>query len=173
MLQIFVNPRYDFLGKRRWAYLVSALIVLAGLAHIGYRGGLQYGIDFAGGTLVQVRFQQGTTVDAVRSALDRVRLGDSVIQQFGDPQEYLIRLPAASGGLDEVSKRVEGGRREAGLPAFEVRRLGVGGRRHARGGGGKKGGADPPRRQINYPDTRRPSGLSSILSRSRRVRQDY
>lgn len=122
MLQIFVNPRYDFIGKRRWAYLVSALIVLAGLAHIGYKGGLQYGIDFAGGTLVQVRFQQGTTVEAVRSALDRVRLGDSVIQQFGDPQEYLIRVPAGSGGLDEVSKRVEGGLREAGLPGFEIRR---------------------------------------------------
>ncbi len=123
MLQIFVSPRYDFIGKRRWAYLLSALVTLAGLGHIAYKGGLQYGIDFAGGTLVQVRFQQGTTVDAVRSALDRVRLGDSVIQQFGDPQEYLIRVPAGSGVLEEVSKRVEGGLREAGLPGFEIRRL--------------------------------------------------
>ncbi|MBI4010873.1 MAG: protein translocase subunit SecF [Candidatus Rokubacteria bacterium] len=122
-MQIFANPRYDFIGKRRWAYLVSAVVVLAGLAHIAYRGGLQYGIDFAGGTLAQVRFQQATTVDAVRSALDRVRLGDSVIQQFGDAQEYLIRVPAGTGGLEEVSKRVEGGLREAGLPGFEIRRL--------------------------------------------------
>src|SRR5262245_35834294 len=123
MLQIFVDPRYNFISKRRWAYLLSVLVTLAGLAHIAYKGGLQYGIDFAGGTLVQVRFQQGTTVDAVRGALDRVRLGESVIQQFGDPQEYLIRVPAGSGGLEEVSKRVEGGLREAGLPTFEVRRL--------------------------------------------------
>lgn len=123
MFQIFVSPRYDFIGKRRWAYLVSAGFILAGLLHIAYRGGLQYGIDFAGGTLVQVRFERGATVDAVRSALERVRLGESVIQEFGDPQEYLIRVPAGTGGLEEVSKRVEGGLRDGGLPQFEVRRL--------------------------------------------------
>jgi preprotein translocase SecF subunit len=122
MLQIFTNPRYDFIGKRRWAYLLSALVTLTGLGHIAYRGGLQYGIDFAGGTLVQVRFQQAITVEAVRSALDRVRLGDSVIQEFGDAQEYLIRVPAASGTLEEVSRRVESGFGEAGLPGFEIRR---------------------------------------------------
>jgi preprotein translocase SecF subunit len=123
MLQIFVSPKYDFIGKRRWAYLLSALVTLAGLAHIAYKGGLQYGIDFAGGTLIQVRFQQAATVDGVRKALDRVRLGEGVIQEFGDRQEYLIRVPAGSGGLEEVSKRVESGLREAGLPGFEVRRL--------------------------------------------------
>ncbi|MBI2466840.1 MAG: protein translocase subunit SecF, partial [Candidatus Rokubacteria bacterium] len=123
MLQIFVSPRYDFIGKRRWAYLVSAGFILAGLLHIAYRGGLQYGIDFAGGTLVQVRFERAATVDAVRSALERVLLGESVIQEFGDPQEYLIRVPAGTGGLEEVSKRVEGGLRDGGLPQFEVRRL--------------------------------------------------
>jgi preprotein translocase SecF subunit len=123
MLQIFVNPRYDFIGKRRWAYMISLIITLAGLLHIVYKGGLQYGIDFAGGTLVQVRFAQATTVDGVRHALDRVKLGESVIQQFGDPQEYLIRVPAGSGNLEDVSKRAQAGLSEAGLPAFEVRRL--------------------------------------------------
>ncbi len=123
MLQIFVSPKYDFISKRRWAYLLSALVTLAGLGHIAYKGGLQKGIDFAGGTLIQVRFQQATTVDDVRKALDRVRLGEGVIQEFGDRQEYLIRVPAGGGGLEEVSKRVESGLREAGLPGFEVRRL--------------------------------------------------
>jgi preprotein translocase SecF subunit len=123
MLQIFVNTNYDFIGKRRWAYVISIVVTLAGLAHIAWQGGLRYGIDFSGGTLVQVRFQQTTTVDAVRNALDRVRLGDSVIQQFGDAQEYLIRIPAASGPLEETSKKVEQGLREAGLPSFEERRL--------------------------------------------------
>jgi len=122
MLQIFVNPRYDFIGKRRWAYLLSAAFVFIGLAHIAYRGGLQYGIDFAGGTLVQVRFERATTVDGVRRALERVRLGESVIQEFGDPREYLIRVQVG-GELGEVSKRVESGLKDAGLPGFEVRRL--------------------------------------------------
>jgi preprotein translocase subunit SecF len=124
MLQIFVNTRYDFIGKRRWAYLVSALAVLLGLAHIVYQGGLRYGIDFSGGTLVQVRFQEATTVEAVRTALARVQAAESVIQEFGDAREYLIRLPAASGTLQTVSQRVEQGLRQApGLPPFEVRRL--------------------------------------------------
>jgi preprotein translocase SecF subunit len=123
MLQIFVNPKYDFIGMRRWAYVLSAAVTLAGLAHIAYKGGLQYGIDFAGGTLMQVRFEKAVTVDQVRTALDRVRLGESVIQQFGDPQEYLVRVPAGAGGLDVVSKRLDTGFREAGLPTFEVRRL--------------------------------------------------
>jgi preprotein translocase subunit SecF len=123
MLQIFVNTHYDFIGKRRWAYLLSTVVTLAGLAHIVWQGGLHYGIDFSGGTLVQVRFQQATTVDSVRAALDRVRLGDSVIQQFGDLREYLIRVPAGGGTLEEISRRVDEGLRGASLPAFEVRRL--------------------------------------------------
>lgn len=123
MLQIFVNPRFDFISKRRFAYVVSIAFVLIGVAHIAIRGGLLYGIDFAGGTLVQVRFERPGTVEAVRGALSRVGLGDSVIQEFGDPQEYLIRVPAGSDTLEEVSQRVEGALREAGLPGFEVRRL--------------------------------------------------
>ena len=123
MLQVFVNTKYDFIGKRRWAYLLSIAVTLAGLLHIAWQGGLRYGIDFAGGTLVQVRFEQATTVDTVRKALDGVKLGDSVIQAFGDAQEYLIRVPAGAGSLEETSKRVDGGLRQAGLPGFEVRRL--------------------------------------------------
>jgi preprotein translocase SecF subunit len=123
MLQIFVNARYDFIGKRRRAYLVSVVAVLVGLGHIALQGGLRYGIDFSGGTLVQVRFQQPITVDAVRGALTRVQAAESVIQEFGDAQEYLIRVPAGGGTLEDVSRRVDQGLRAAGLPPFEVRRL--------------------------------------------------
>jgi preprotein translocase SecF subunit len=50
-------------------------------------------------------------------------MGESVIQEFGDAQEYLIRIPASTGALEETSKRVEQAVKEAGLPGFEVRRL--------------------------------------------------
>jgi preprotein translocase SecF subunit len=123
MLQMFVNTSYDFVRWRRWAYVVSAVAVLASLGHIALQGGLRYGIDFAGGTLIQVRFEQPTTVEAVRGALAAVQAGESVIQEFGETREYLIRVPAATGGLEEVAKRVDGGLRKAGLPGFEVRRL--------------------------------------------------
>jgi len=123
MLQILVNTHFDFVRWRRWAYLISGVAIALSLAHIAYQGGLRYGIDFAGGTLMQIRFEQPITVDALRQALGRVQAGESVIQEFGDAQEYLIRVPVGSGSLDEVSKRVDGGLRQAGLPGFEVRRL--------------------------------------------------
>lgn len=123
MLQIFATPRYDFVGKRRWAYLLSAIVVLAGVGHIAWRGGLAYGIDFSGGTLVQIRFERPLAVAQVRGALQRVNLGDSIIQELGDPREYLIRIPAGSGDQQAASQRVEEGVRAAGLPGFEVRRL--------------------------------------------------
>lgn len=123
MLQVFVGTRYDFLGKRRWAYLLSGAVVALSLLHVAWQGGLRYGIDFSGGTLVQVRFERPASVQAVRAALGRVQAGESVIQEFGDAREYLIRVPGGSGGLDEVSRRIDGGLRQAGLPGFEVRRL--------------------------------------------------
>jgi preprotein translocase SecF subunit len=123
MLQILVNTQFDFVRWRRRAYLISAIAILIGLAHIAYSGGLRYGIDFSGGTLLQVRFERPVTVDAVRAALAKVQAGESVIQEFGDAQEYLIRVPVGGGALEEVSKRIDGGLRQVGLPGFEVRRL--------------------------------------------------
>jgi preprotein translocase SecF subunit len=123
MLQILVNTRYDFIQWRRWAYLVSAIAIAVSLGHVAYTGGLRYGIDFSGGTLIQVRFERPTTVEAVRGALSRVQAGESVIQEFGDTQEYLIRVPVGTDTLDSIAKRIDGGLRQAGLPGFEVRRL--------------------------------------------------
>ena len=55
MIEMFHNPKYDFIGKRRWAYLVSLAAVLISLTSMVVRGGLRYDIDFTGGTLIQVR----------------------------------------------------------------------------------------------------------------------
>jgi preprotein translocase SecF subunit len=123
MLQVFVNTRYDFIRRRRLAYAVSAAAVAVSLLHIAWSGGLRYGIDFSGGTLIQTRFERPVTVDAVRGALGGVQLGESVIQEFGEAREYLIRVPTGSGDLEAVRTRVESGLRQAGLPGFEIRRL--------------------------------------------------
>ncbi|MBI2226215.1 MAG: response regulator [Betaproteobacteria bacterium] len=92
MLQILVNANYDFVGKRRWFYLASGGLMLLSLIWIFFVGGLNYGIDFTGGALVQVRYDKPASVDLVRRGLDEIKLGNAVIQQFGDVQEYLIRL---------------------------------------------------------------------------------
>ena len=86
MLQILVNTRYDFVRWRRRAYLISAVAIAISLGHIAYSGGLRYGIDFSGGTLLQVRFERPITVDAVRTALARVQAGESVSRSSGTPR---------------------------------------------------------------------------------------
>jgi preprotein translocase subunit SecF len=122
MLQIFVNANYDFIGKRRWFYVASGGFMLLSLATILFRGGLNYGIDFTGGTLVQVRYDKPATVDLVRRGLDEIKLGGAVIQQFGDVQEYLIRLPQGGEKPDQLSKEVRDALAKAAGTRVEIRR---------------------------------------------------
>jgi preprotein translocase SecF subunit len=98
--------------------------MLIGLASL-FTQGLQYDIDFTGGTLVQVRFAQPPSVASIRAGLSRINLGDSIIQEFGDAREYIIRVPLAAGsGAEELGRRVEGAlAQEASLGKFEVRRV--------------------------------------------------
>ncbi len=124
MIQLLRSPSFDFIGKRRWAYLVSVLFIAIGLTSLVVKGGLRYDIDFAGGTIVQVRFEQAPGVDRVRAALARDDMGQAIIQEFGEPREVLIRLPLTDAPAEEVTHRVQealaGGSR---LGAFEIRRV--------------------------------------------------
>jgi preprotein translocase subunit SecF len=123
MIELFHAPNYNFVGKRRWAYVVSGLIMLIGLGSLGLRG-LRYDIDFTGGTLVQVRFEHPPTVAAIRAGLSRIRLGESVIQQYGDPREYIIRATLTTDSSEELAKRVTGALgQETSLGKFEIRRV--------------------------------------------------
>ena len=123
MLQIFVNANYDFVGKRRWFYGASATLVLIGLLSIALHGGLNYGIDFTGGTLIQVRFDRAVSVDQVRRGLDAIKLGSAVIQQFGGPEEHLIRLPEAGQKPEEITKRVQAALESSTGGKAEIRRV--------------------------------------------------
>jgi preprotein translocase subunit SecF len=123
MLQIFVNANYDFVGKRRWFYLASGGFMLLSLVSILLHGGLNYGIDFTGGTLVQVRYDKPASVDLVRRGLDDIKLGGAVIQQFGDAQEYLIRLHQAGERPETLSKQVQDALAKAAGAKVEIRRL--------------------------------------------------
>jgi preprotein translocase subunit SecF len=93
MIELFRDTNFDFIGRRRWAYVISILFILAGLTSMVAKGGLRYGIDFSGGTLIQIRFEKPVSVDRIRHALETVQMGESVIQEFGDTREYLLRLP--------------------------------------------------------------------------------
>jgi preprotein translocase subunit SecF len=124
MIELFKSPNYDFIGRRRWAYAISAVFILIGLGSMVAKGGLRYGIDFSGGTLIQVRFAEPTPVERIRTALEAIRLGESVIQEFGDSREFLLRLPLADASAEAVTQRVrEALAPDKGLSRLEIRRV--------------------------------------------------
>ena len=119
-MQIFHNPNYNFIRWRWHALGLSAAIIIAGAAMIATRG-VPLGIDFSGGTLVRVQFDQQVSEDQVRKALDAVP-GDKVVQQFGPvaDRQIMIRLPqtgtAEQGiSLEQGSRQVEDALNKAGL----------------------------------------------------------
>ncbi|HXG02019.1 MAG TPA: protein translocase subunit SecF [Candidatus Binatia bacterium] len=124
MIELFRNPNYDFIGRRRWAYLASALFIAVGLASLIARGGLRYDIDFAGGTLMQVRFAEPPSIDRIRAALTGIGLGGAVIQEFGEPREVIIRFPLGDAArAEDTARQVREALAGSGLPQSEVRRV--------------------------------------------------
>ena len=91
----------DFVSKRKVALLLSVTIILIGLISLFLKGGPNYGIDFVGGTLVQVRFAEPTNAIDIKDSLDSLSLGTVVVQRFGDdPNEFLIRVQESGSGSD-------------------------------------------------------------------------
>ena len=99
----------DFIGKRRLFMIVSAIAILVGLVSLMVRGGLNYGIDFAGGTMVQVRFASDVGSEELRQALAGVDMGDVSIQQFEDEEahEFLIRVEKSKTDLVGLSDEIK------------------------------------------------------------------
>jgi len=127
----FIKPgtAIDFMGARKIALSISALLIILGLAAMLYNkitmGRLfNYGVDFAGGTLIQLRFQKPADLDKLRSAMKKVGLKDVLIQDFGNPREVLIRMKKSSSSLRGLQDLVsEGIRKYYPSNPFEVRRV--------------------------------------------------
>jgi len=98
----------DFVGKRKLAMILSAVVILLGLASLVVNGGPNYGIDFVGGTLVQVKFVEDTDAVKIKDSLASMDLGSVVVQSFGDDaNEFLIRVQDTGKGK-ELSGMISG-----------------------------------------------------------------
>jgi len=100
------DSHIDFLGKSRLALGFSALLIVIGFASIAMHGGLRYGIDFAGGTLVQLQFKKPPVIEEIRQGLKAIGMGDSTIQEFGSKRDILIRVERAKGKLEAVGSKI-------------------------------------------------------------------
>jgi preprotein translocase subunit SecF len=99
MTRFFANAKYDFIGLRHYAYGLTALLILPGLLFILIKG-LNYSIEFTGGTLVQFQAKKALEVASLRSGLDREGIHGAEIQNFGSAEEYVIRARVAKPGTD-------------------------------------------------------------------------
>ncbi len=81
-----------FLSQRKLALVISSILLLLSVASLSVRG-LNFGIDFSGGTLVEVGYQQPVEIESVRDALQQGGLSDAVVQHFGTAKDVLVRLP--------------------------------------------------------------------------------
>jgi preprotein translocase subunit SecF len=125
-MQILHNANYNFLRWRWHALALSALVIIAGLAVIISRGGMPMGIDFSGGTIVIVKFDQAVSEQQVRSAVDPIA-GEEVVQQYGEAgdNQWLIRLAQTEtveqgANLEAGSQQILDALTKAGLPTYEI-----------------------------------------------------
>ena len=114
-----------FTRYRKIAVILSTAVNLAVLIAL-FVEGPTLGVDFAGGTLVQVQFQQKVSIPDIRRALETIDLGGSVIQDFGQEgdNEYLVRLEKTPGELGTLGEQIKKAFSDQfGAGSFEVRRI--------------------------------------------------
>jgi preprotein translocase subunit SecF len=117
MIELFKQPNLDWMGKAKYFYALSGILLLAGLASIVQQGGLRYGIDFRGGTNVDVRFEQAPNIDKLRGGLAAQGLSNVEIQSVSD-----IANPNANEVLIFVEQKEQS---DAALDTSKARVLGA------------------------------------------------
>jgi len=107
----------DFIGKDRIFFTLSVVLLVASVVSLATRG-LNFGLDFTGGTLIEVSFPQAANIEQVRADLQSVNLDDAVVQTFGAANDLIVRVPPREAGqssaeistivLNALQKGVEG-----------------------------------------------------------------
>jgi len=114
----------NFLKHQKLAFAISAGCILITIISIVLHGGLNYGIDFAGGTLVQVKFKDAAPIQDIRDLFDDLKIGMGEIQQFGEPEDVLINIQTSDNAQSESVKLLkEGMAKRFGDDSFSVERI--------------------------------------------------
>ena len=109
MLQVFTNASFPLMGRAKWFFFALSAAALAVSAGAMAIRGFNYGIDFAGGTAVQLRFREPPRVEAMRAALERAGLGDISIQRIGEAADNEVLIRVEQQALKGASAGSEGG----------------------------------------------------------------
>ena len=91
-MQIFKNtPNFNFIGKRKVALAFSLVLIIASISSLAIKG-LNFGLDFTGGTLIEVAYPQSADLAKIRSRLASSGFDDAIVQNFGSSEDVLVRL---------------------------------------------------------------------------------
>ena len=106
-MRLIKQTNINFVGRRRMFFVMSGIMIALSILSVVLHGGLNYGVDFTGGTLVQVHFAEPVATDAVRSAVDALGEGGASIQQ-DEVGDFLIRVRVREfgGGKEGFSDRL-------------------------------------------------------------------
>ncbi|MBI5523762.1 MAG: protein translocase subunit SecF [Desulfarculus sp.] len=115
----------DFMGKKNLLMAISALLLVAAMIPLIVKGGFNYGIDFSGGLLAQVKFAKPTEPGAIRAALKPMALDDSQVQSFGkaEDNEFLVRAQKPDLNLEGLGEGLNTALKAVYSDGFEVRRV--------------------------------------------------
>lgn len=116
------NTDIDFIGQRRIFMIASAILVIGSIALFAGRG-LNLGIDFLGGVLIEVRTEGPADIDEMRGTLEALDLGEVAIQEFGAPDDVLIRIQRQEGGDEAQEAAVQAVQTALGDRVSEYRRI--------------------------------------------------
>lgn len=121
----FIPPdtKIDFVAKRWWAFSVSIILLVITVAALLIKG-LNLGIDFKGGILIEAKAAQAVDIGALRTEIGSLNLGDVELQQFGAPTDVLIRVQRQAGDEAAQMKAVQDVRDKLGT-SYEYRRVEV------------------------------------------------
>ncbi len=91
------NSQFNFIGQRHIAFLVTAIMIVGSVFLFATKG-LNYGIDFTGGVMMEIRLDAPPDLAKMREELNNLKLGSISIQEFGKPTDLMIRIPEQKGG---------------------------------------------------------------------------
>jgi len=120
-MKIFKETNIQFVKYTKMAIAVSTICILIGIISMLFFRGLNYGIDFTGGTLIQVQFNRDITTAEIRNALATVKLENSMIQKSAGMNEFIIRV-AQSNTTENLSAQISAGLNTLKETTYEIRR---------------------------------------------------
>ncbi len=122
-MKLLKETNIDFLSMRKFGFIISGSFILAGIVSLLLQGGPVLSIDFTGGTLAQIQFEDPPDIGKVRSALNKMNIGVGEVQTFGAPNEILIRLQVDNSKNDPAVELKKALQSEFSTEKLDFRRI--------------------------------------------------